>query len=202
MASKTTVVNMALSHLGISTQIADVDTETSKEAKVARIFFDTVRDATLSDAEWPWARKTADLSLIESNPNDEWLYSYAYPSDCVKAIKIPSGYEPDTNSTKIKYEINGDATYGSVIYTNAESAQLKYVYRHTDIDHWPSDFVLSVAYHLAFYMAPQLTAGDQHKLGERAMKLYQIQLGKAKKKAFNDEVTDEDIMSDSEAARS
>lgn len=202
MASKTTMVNMALSHIGISTQIADVDTENSKEAKVARMFFDTVRDATLSDGEWTWAKKTDDLGLIETNPNDEWLYSYAYPSDCLRAIKIPSGYEPDTNATKIKYEINGDDTYGQIILTNAENAQLKYIYRHTDVDHWPADFILANSYHLAFYMAPQLTGGDKNKLGERAIKLYQLQLNKAKKKTYNEEVVDEDLPSDFEAARS
>lgn len=201
MASKTSVINMSLSHLGISTQIADIDTENSKEAKVARIFFDTVRDATLSEGAWYFAEKTADLSLIEEEPNDDWLYSYAYPADCLNAIKIPSGTRQDTNFTKIPYEINGDDTYGRIILTNAESASLKYTYRHTDIDHWPPDFILAMSYHLAFYMAPQLTGGDKNKLGERALKLYQFQLLKAKKKSLNEEVNEDQPISDFEAAR-
>ena len=87
--------NTALSHLGISKEVASVD-ESSAEAKACRRFYDTTIKAVLKDYSWPFASKIATLNLITANPNDEWAYSYRYPSDCLFFRRILSGNRNDT----------------------------------------------------------------------------------------------------------
>lgn len=59
--------NTALSHLGISKEVASVD-ESSAEAKACRRFYDTTIKAVLKDYSWPFASKIATLNLITANP--------------------------------------------------------------------------------------------------------------------------------------
>jgi hypothetical protein len=56
MASKTQIVNIALARIGASKQVANVDTESSREAVTARTFFDDDVLYVLRDFPWPWAR--------------------------------------------------------------------------------------------------------------------------------------------------
>lgn len=185
MSSKMDIWNTALSHLGISKEVASVD-ESSAEAKACRRFYDTTIKAVLKDYSWPFASKIATLNLITANPNDEWAYSYRYPSDCLFFRRILSGNRNDTELTKIVYAISQDAS-GLVIYTDAVTAQGEYTVNITDESYFASDFVLAVSYRLAYYMAARLTAGDPFKLGPAAMQNYMIELSRAKANSFNED---------------
>ena len=91
MASKTEIGNLALSHIGIGKEVANIETEQSAEASALRRVYDTALRKTLRDFNWPFARVIADLGLIEEDPTDEWDFSYRVPSDCVSFRRIPSG---------------------------------------------------------------------------------------------------------------
>lgn len=200
MATKTNIVNMALGHLAISTQVSNADTEISKEAKAARTFFEIAKDSALSEFPWPFAKKRAPLALVENNPNEYWNYSYRYPSDCFYILEIESYLNPNTNRSKINYEINGDSS-GQVLFCNEANAGIQYIYKHNIIEQWPSDFVLALSYLLAHLIAPQLTGGDPYKLGAQALSLYRVFINKAKKRSANEEVKEEQPMSDLEESR-
>lgn len=200
MESPTEICNLALSHLGISKQIANIDSENSTEAKACRIFFTTVRDAILRDFAWPFATKIAELGLVEENPNDEWAYSYRMPSDCLFDRRILSGIRTDNQDSKIPYKITQDAT-ALLIFTDQSDAELEYTVREPRVNLWPSDFCIAVSFRLASYIAPMLTGGDQFKLGDRAIKYYQFELGKAQSNAFNEEQPDKKVEAESIRAR-
>ena len=51
MASSTEIANLALSHLGNGTEIADLETERSSEASACRRFYDVALAQVLSCAE-------------------------------------------------------------------------------------------------------------------------------------------------------
>lgn len=191
MASSTTAIaNLAISHLGIGKEIANLITERSAEAQACRRFYETARDITLRDFSWPFATKINALGLVEEDPNDEWGFSYRYPTDCLKLRRILSGIRNDTRQTRIPYRVTRDES-GLLIYTDAEDAELEYTINESDVGRFPPDFVMALSFLLAGYVAPRLTGGDPFKLGNRALELYQFELSKARSSAANEEQPDD-----------
>jgi len=189
MASSTDICNQALRHLGVSTTIANLTTEQSTEAIVCRSFYETVRDATLRDFNWPFATKIADLGLVEEDPTNEWAYAYRYPSDCINMRRIESGNRSETADQRIKYKIGRDAS-GRLIYTDQTDAIAEYTMRITATEEFTPDFILAFSLNLAIMIAPQVTGGDPFKMGERAERLYNFLMTKAQAQAVNEEQPD------------
>ena len=185
MATKTDIANLALGHLKISLKLTDVDTDNTSTSRAILGFYDLARDEVLRDFAWPFARKTKELSGQTLDPTTEWAYSYAYPTDCVKALRIVSGIRPETNTSKIPFEIRYSSSKKR-IYTDLEEACLEYTVQLTDTERYDSDFVLMFSYLLAHYVAPQITGGDSFKLGDSALKLYAAWKNKAQENAVNE----------------
>ena len=200
MESSTEISNLALSHLAIGKQVANIDSEKSTEARACRMFFDIARDAVLRDFAWPFATRLFSLGLVETNPNDEWGFSYRMPSDCVQVRRILSGIRNDTRASRVPYIIGSDNT-ALLIYTDAESATAEYTLRETRVNLYPPDFCIALSLRLAAYIAPQLTGGDPFRLGERSMKMYVVELSKAQASAFNEEQSDQAPEAESIQAR-
>jgi hypothetical protein len=197
---RTGVANISISHLGSGYEIANIDTEQSEEARAVRTFWDIALDEALRDFGWPFSTKVEALSVAEEDPTSEWQYSYHYPSDCLAMRKILSGQRVDHEDSAVPYR-QAYGTSGQVIYTDKEEAVAEYTVRVTDTTRWPPDFVMAHAALLAFYMAPRLTAGDPGKLGNRAYEVYQVQIGKARSNAINEQRKDKDPTPESIRAR-
>lgn len=185
--SSTDICNIALSHLGISKEIANMN-EQSKEAEACRRFYEVTRESVLKDHSWPFASKYATLALIEQNPNDEWAYSYRYPTDALFIRRILSGFRNDSEATKVAYAISQDDS-GMIILTDQDSAQIHYTVNVQSESYFTSDFALAFSYRLAHYLAPRLTAGDPFKLGPQALQKYMLELGRATSNAFNEDAS-------------
>lgn len=190
--SKTEISNMAISHLGTGKEIIDLDTEKSEEASVCRRFFEIAKDTVLQDCEWPFATKIASLGLIESSPNNEWDYSYSYPSDCLNFRKLQSGIRNDTRQSRIPYRI-GHGDSGAIIFTDQEDAIGEYTVKITDTSRFYPDFTLALSLKLAYLIAPRLTKGDPDKMKQQIQSEYLYQLSLAKASAFNEEQMDEQV---------
>lgn len=186
MASATEICNIALSHLNIGKEIANVETEQSQEAAACRRFYEAALTATLRDFSWPFATRIVALALIEEDPNDEWQYSYRYPVDCVRVRRVLSGVRDDNRQTRSQYKIAQDDA-GLIIYSDQDDAEIEYTKDETDPQKFPSDFTLAFSFRLAHYIAPRLTKGDPFNLGEKALKLYAFELSKAQANAVNEE---------------
>lgn len=200
MSSITDICNLALRHLGISKEIANVTTEQSAEAKACRRFYDDTRKSVLADYSWPFATRIAALNLVETDPNEEWNYSYRYPTGCLFIRRVLSGTRQDTELTAIPYKITQD-DQGLLIYTDRESAEIEYTVDEDNEDIFPSDFKIALSYRIAHYIAPSLTAGDPFKLGVAAMQKYEIEISKAAANAFNENKINEPRDTPSIAAR-
>lgn len=185
MSSKTEIANMAISHLGVGKEIANIETEDTQEAKACRRFFDVARDATLGDFNWPFAENEQVLSLVETAPNTEWAYSYRYPSDCITVTRLLSGNRKERSKDRYVYKIGKDAT-GSLIYGDITPITIQYIERVTDTSLFPADFTLALSFRLAFYIAARLTKGDPYKLRGDMMAAYFAEIGSAKKNAINE----------------
>jgi hypothetical protein len=190
MDSDTAICNLALSHLGISQEINNVETERSKEASACRRFLLPVKEEVFRDMKVPFSTKIDGLALITENPNSEWKYAYRYPSGCLFAVRILSGYRNDTRQTRVPYKVTKDSA-GKVILTDKETAELEFVSYVDDVTMYPPDFGMAVSLLLASYIAPRVTGGDPFKMGDRALKFYNYSYAKAKDNAFNEQQEEE-----------
>lgn len=195
MASKTEICNMALSHLGVGKVIANIETEQSEEATACRVFYDVALGAILRDFSWPFATKIESLALIDTDPNDEWSYSYRYPSSCVRFRKIQSGSRNDSRQSEVSYKVAKDNS-GQIILTDQENAVCEYTEYVSDPAFYPYDFQLTLSSFLASLIAPRLTKGDPFKIRSEMLKIYQVQLNISKASALNEEVIDEQVESE------
>jgi hypothetical protein len=191
MPSDTEIANLAISHLGVAKEIADLETEDSEEANTCRRFYTTALEATLRDLPWPFATKFIALALVEEDPTDEWDYSYRYPADCLKVRRILSGIRNDTRQSRAPYKISQDGS-GRLILTDQQNAEIEYTVNETDEQKYPADFVLAFSFRLAMYAAARLTAGDPFKLKLEMEKSYRKELVMAGASAFTEEQIDEE----------
>lgn len=190
MASQVDIYNLALSHIGTGTEVASTG-ERSQHALACNRFYEMTRDAVLRDFPWPFAKRIAALALVEADPNEEWGYSYRYPTDSLKVRRILSGIRNDNRQSRVPYVIASDAT-GSLIYTDTSEAEIEYTAKITDPETFFPDFVMALSFRLASYIAPRLTGGDPFKLGERAVKFYAAEMAQAQVSAANEEQAEED----------
>jgi hypothetical protein len=200
MASKTEICNIAISHLGIGTEIANIDTEDSEPARACRRFYDRCLETVLREFAWPFATRVINPALVEEDPTTEWGYSYRYPVDCLIMKKIQSGLRTDTSQSRAPYRIVGDDS-GSLIYTDCEDAVIEYTALVEDVDNFASDFVMAFSYKLAHYIAPRISGGDPFALQERIIKLYVLELSQAERSAYNEEQPDQEAFSEFDRER-
>jgi len=117
------ILNMALGHLG-ETQFIAIRSELTNQRIVGDVYYDSALQMILEGFVWPETTQYAALGLVETNPNDDWLYSYRYPSDCVMArriVTINGRQEPNPPPF-----ITGQDVAGRLLYTNAQDAVLEY----------------------------------------------------------------------------
>jgi hypothetical protein len=186
MASNTEISNMALSHLGIGKEIANLSTEKSAEASACRRFYSEALRATLEEFPWPFARKTAALNLITEDPNNDWAYSYRYPTDCVFPRRILSGSPNETRQARIPYYIGKDSQ-GRTILTNQSDAELEYTELVQDPAFYPSSFIMAFSYRLASLIAARVTQGDPFNMGEKMTAKFNVEISKAEANAVNEQ---------------
>ena len=189
-SSQIDIVNVALSHLSISKTVAILQTEKTEEAITARLFYDLAREATLRDFPWPFSTRILALAMVEESPNDEWDYSYRYPTDCLEIRRILSGMRNDTRQSRVPYRILSDGQ-GTLVYTDTENAEIEYTVNAVSPQFYPPDFVMAFSLYMAHLMAPRLTGGDPYKLGQRALGLYDLEINRAVKNAFNEQQIEE-----------
>ena len=190
MGSKTEMANLAISHLGQGKEIANVDTERSSEALTMRRYQPVVIEMFLKNFPYSFCNVTVTLDLVESDPNDEWGFSYRFPTDCLKPIRILSGIRNDTRQSRVPYHIGKD-DQGGLIYCDQESAQLEYIQFVDDSSRYPIDVFLAMSYLLAGMAAPRICGEDPFKMGDKAMKMYQYFKGQADAADINDQQEEE-----------
>lgn len=194
------VSNMALSHIGAGEITALSDTSATADAINA--FLEITREQTLKDFPWPFATYTADatvtspggFALVEEDPNDEWGFSYRYPTDCVEIRRIWSGLRMDEPGSRVPYRIGYDGTTttatGRLIFTDMEDAVIEYTALVTDMTIYPPDFVMAWSYRLAWHIAPRLAMNFTPDTAKYLMQQYAMQIMRAQANSANEEQPD------------
>lgn len=187
MSSKADICNLALSHLGVSTEINDLDTERSQEAQTCRRFYDQTRQELLRDFPWQFATQRKTLARVATDPTDDWGYSYRFPSDVLTLHRVQTSLGRLTpRSLQIPFALGSD-TSGRLVYTDDSAGVFFATMDVTDPAMFTPDFVQLFALKLAAWIAPRITNGDEFKLGERAMQMYAYQLMIARANAASEQ---------------
>lgn len=189
--SETSISNMALRHLGSTKPIADLDTDQSAEANACRVFFPICLEESQRDFAYPFTTRIEPLALVEEDPNDEWAYSYRYPSDCMMFKRILSGTRNDTRQSKVPYKLIQD-DQGTLILTDKENAECEFSKLNDSVQGHPRDYIMALSFLLASYIAPSVTkSGDAAKLGELAAARYEQKRARAEANALMEQQDEE-----------
>jgi hypothetical protein len=79
--SQISICNMALGHIGRSTQPIVALTDKSVEARTCALWYDAARQECLELEDWSFARSRVTLALHGDAPPAEWAYRYQMPSN-------------------------------------------------------------------------------------------------------------------------
>lgn len=170
MATEISIANLALARLGVTRSISSFEEVTNKESILCKQFYAQSRDFVLSDHPWPYLIRYRDLALIEENPNADWAYSYRYPNQCLRIIRLVDGNKSDTS--RIPYEFGNDDS-GTLIFTDQPAAVIRYVHLYTDTTYYPADLVSCIAWRMMADMVGPLARDP--KLMSYGLKMYEIE---------------------------
>lgn len=146
MASKVDIWNTALSSIGHRANVADPD-EQSAEANHCRRFYPIALATVLERFAWSFATRRAVLALVE-NPVQHWQFAYSLPNLCIAARAVLP-YQCNDDSLEQDYAIESDDNGDLILYTNQETAVLKYTTLVEDTTKYSPNFVMAVACDLA-----------------------------------------------------
>lgn len=149
MASKTDIINRALSKLG-EPRIANADTANTKPARVMAGMWDNVKDAMLQSYPWKFAATRAALAADLTTPAYGWDYEYSLPSDYLAIIEIKDN--PD-------YTIEN----GKILINEAGPLYIRYIRRITNTGQFHALFNEALASRLAYEGADEITDSNTKK---------------------------------------
>lgn len=189
--SETSICNLALSHLGVSTAISGLD-ERSTAARACNLWYTRCRDELLRSFIWPFAVTTADLSLVNYTPNGpEWTYNYTAPSDVLALLRSPYGSTRNpTLDTLTRWRVERNPLGGQFLYMDQQAATIEYIARITDPEEFPVDFVIALSYLIASRICASVVSENASQRTITMLGLYKEACGQAKMHAANEQVVD------------
>lgn len=201
------ICNLALSHIGDTAIVTGiVPPDGSIQALHCAKFYPIARDGLLQMHRWLFATKRKDL-VQTTNTISQWKYAYFMPSDVGDSFAIiapdaGSDYA-ETYSVEQYYNgINIDNAVGKyspqqfavevnnagqrVIYTNQESAVIRYTAMVTDASQFSPLFVTALSWHLASMLAGPIIKGENGSAeAKRCQQMMMLYLSKAQSSDSN-----------------
>jgi hypothetical protein len=172
---------LALSHLGDDATIVNLDPpEGSAQAEQAALFYPIARDALLEMYPWNFALRRTTLALLDEDPNTQWRYAYALPSNVLAVFAVQGAEDADdfvgTTYGPVAalngvndFEIEGLSDNTRVLYTNVVDARIRYTVAVTIPSFFPPLFTLSLSYFLASFLAGPVLKGETGRTVASAM---------------------------------
>jgi hypothetical protein len=189
------IVNMALASFGERERVSSINpSDGSNAADNASLIYTTRTQSLMRSAHWDCLKKQALLTVVKAAPGTPenpdgtitptpplpWLYSYAYPSDCLKARYIlPFTPMNATASTvplttaisampmpisvgesvafSIGYDSDALGNPGRVILTNMPQATLVYTANVSDPNFWDPNLIEAQTAYLAVWLCNAMT---------------------------------------------
>ncbi len=182
MASKTEVWNMALSHIGVATNVGSATNSDTPAALACGAFSDRSLNELKRRHQWQPFTVFETLALVEECPNKIYSFAYAYPKDCLFFRKILSEVRNDDESTRIPFArgrvLNASGTRVDVIFTDHAEPVGVFTEKDDSRD-YVDDFALAWSFRLAYFIAPRLTKGDPFKRQQAMLNNFRVELSNA-----------------------
>lgn len=202
------ICNLALAHIGDSAKITSLDPlDGSAQATHCARFYPIARDALLETRQWSFALKRATLQALLAEDSDatEWDYAYMHPNDVLSILSVqpddatddyvqpslPVGFPVSTisqgtssfSNVSAPYSVEVDSRGRKVIYTDLESASIRYVAKVTDTRRYPQTFRLALSWKLASMLAGPIIKGEAGAMeSKRCLQMMMAHLGPAESK--------------------
>lgn len=175
MASKISIINMALGWLG-APPIAGL-TERRPEASYASQYYDSALEQTLRDHKWNFAQRRRRLAALDVPDGYQGIYenAYALPVDCLHAHTVLDAAENTFPFIVALAEDGGS----KIVLTNVASAYLAYTALVTVPELYDPNFVRALSRRLAADIAVPILKNNAQKVQE-AETLYDRELTRAK----------------------
>ncbi len=136
--SPTDIVNVALGRLGHAT-IANFQ-EKSKAARLAKLTYETIRDAMMRDHPWNFAAGRVSLSATGTAPAHRYSRAYTIPADNLRILRV-NFQDPAAGSWRLE---------GDEIVTDLGSPiEVEYVKLVTAVGLYDASFVNALTLQLA-----------------------------------------------------
>lgn len=207
--TKNEVANLAISHIGLTTTIIDMDTEKSIEAKKCRLFYPVALKEALEDCRYGSLAVFKPLNLVMANPTSEWGFAYRYPADCLFFSRIMRNgasnlktYPYVNEQWDVEYRESYDQLHGRLIYTDEPEAHAEYyVFTENNLQ-MSTKFWIGLSFKLAQYIAPSLAKADATKIVDRMQAQARVTFQQAQGLNHNEQkFKEEDPRSSFEIAR-
>lgn len=176
MASSVDICNLALAHLGDEATVSSIlPPEGSAQAEHCARFYPIARDVLLEMHDWRFASRREVLAEV-TNTLDSWAYAYALPNGCLapRAVLMPESTD-DTDTQD--FIVETDDVGNLVLYTNVETATLRYTVLVTDTTKFTPLFINVISWLLASYLAGPVTKDP--KVKQVMYQMFNVELGKA-----------------------
>ena len=197
--TKNEISNLAISNIGITTTIIDIDTEKSIEARKCRLYFPIALKESLEECRYGSTAVFKALALVSTYPNTEWRYAYRYPADCVFISRImrfagsmPNSYPFMNGQNDVSYREAHDDVHGRIIYTDEANAFAEYYIMKESNMKMSAKFWLGLSFRLAQYIAPSLAKSDATKIVDKMKYEARILFQQAQAKNWNEQKFDEE----------
>lgn len=153
MASQIDIYNMALSNIGSTATVQDLNERSAERIACSR-FYETVRDAMLAYKACPWSFAIKIEALADiGTPPEPWGYRYTLPNDCITALYIAQTIGNNLrDDQQIPFQIINSGNSRALL-TDQPGAILCYVSRIVEAERFSSPFVEALAMRLAAMIA-------------------------------------------------
>ncbi len=178
--SKIDICNMALAHLG-QEPISSMGQE-DERARRCSLFYDPVRKEVLRTHNWSFAGTVCSLSLLAKKEGAAYLYTYAYPQDCLFLRRV---FGAAAKNTPFK-EIFDQDLHARVILSGLDQAKAEYTRDVNDENLFDPAFIKAFSLALAADLALALT-GDQN-LAQQMLQKYSLTLQEARRSNMSERV--------------
>lgn len=179
-SSKTKIFNLALSHLLLSRQVSETETDTvSNEVRVLNTFWPNALAITLQELDLDSLSEPITLELLEELNEGPWSFVYKYPIRCAYLRRIDSGFRIDNESTQIAKRI-GIRNGQKVIFTNQEKAVAECVPGDINLEYLPPSAEMALSYQLAHLSSSLITGKGAARLKQELYANYVLHRENAK----------------------
>lgn len=187
MSSEVDLCNLALSHLGDAAEVTAISPpDGSIQSAHCGRFYPFARGVMLEAYPWSFAVKRVAVAAVTNPFDEDWSYAYALPSTCLRPLSALSPGTPerylstDADVGSFPYLIEADDAGTAIMYTNVETAYLRYIDMITDPTKYTPGFTMALSRLLASYLAGPILKGKEGRAeAANQMKLFLLEFGKA-----------------------